>query len=171
MSSNPLGINYSPEPEDKRFRPNKKYKVKQLWALHHEIKRRIVLGQNNVDIAEALNITPQTVSNTRNSPIVKEQINKIQQASDLEVTDIGSRIREFAPKALELLEGIIEGKMGASIQLRAKYASEHLGRAGYGEIKQIRSLTAQVSRDDIEKIKERAMLIARENNLLAESND
>ena len=40
---------------------NRKYQIKELWDRHHEINRRILLGQKNKEIAEDLNITEATV--------------------------------------------------------------------------------------------------------------
>src|SRR5215510_336005 len=143
---------------DKRFKDARKYNIKKLWQLHANITQQVSLGKTNVEIAEQLDITPQTVSNVRNSPIGKEKVEILTAAMDAETVDIGRRIREFAPKALEYLERIIEGREpGASVALRAKYAAQHLGRAGYGEITKVHSLNATVTKDDIEAIKQRAL--------------
>jgi predicted transcriptional regulator len=143
---------------DKRFKDARKYNIKKLWELHQRIADDVALGKANVEIAENLGITPQTVSNVRNSPIGKEKVEILSAAMDAETVDIGRRIREFAPKALEYLERIIEGREpGASVALRAKYAAQHLARAGYGEITKVHSLNATVSKEDIENIKQRAL--------------
>lgn len=143
---------------DKRFKDARKYNIKKLWELHSAIAENVALGKTNVEISEQLNITPQTVSNVRNSPIGRDKVQILTAAMDAETIDIGRRIREFAPKALEYLEKIIEGREpGASTALRAKIASNHLARAGYGEITKVHSLNATVNKDDIEEIKQRAM--------------
>lgn len=143
---------------DKRFKEARKYNIKKLWELHANIAQQVSLGKTNVEISETLGITSQTVSNVRNSPIGKDKVEVLTAAMDAETVDIGRRIREFAPKALEYLERIIEGREpGASVALRAKYASMHLARAGYGEITKVHSLNATVSKDDIEAIKQRAL--------------
>lgn len=143
---------------DRRFKDARKYNIKKLWELHANIAQSVALGKTNVEIGEELGITPQTVSNVRNSPIGKDKVEILVSAMDAETVDIGRRIREFAPKALELLENIIEGRVpGTSVALRAKYASQHLGRAGYGEITKVHSLNATVTKDDIEQIKQRAL--------------
>ena len=100
---------------DKRFierREDKTYQVKQLWDIHHEIIRRLVIGQRSRQIAEDLNITPQTVSNVRNSPIVKRQIQMLQAQRDSEAISLKDRIDEIAPKAIKLLERKIEDDLG-----------------------------------------------------------
>jgi predicted transcriptional regulator len=143
---------------DKRFKDARKYNIKKLWELHANIAQQVSLGKTNIEIADELQITPQTVSNVRNSPIGKQKVELLTAEMDAETVDIGRRIREFAPKALEYLERIIEGREpGASVALRAKYAAQHLGRAGYGEITKVHSLNATVTREDIEAIKSRAL--------------
>lgn len=143
---------------DKRFKDARKYNIKKLWELHANIAQQVSLGKTNVEIGSDLGITPQTVSNVRNSPIGKEKVEVLTAAMDAETIDIGRRIREFAPKALEYLERIIEGREpGASTALRAKIASQHMARAGYGEITKVHSLNATVSKEDIENIKARAL--------------
>ena len=143
---------------DKRFKEARKYNIKKLWSLHANITEQVALGKTNVEISEMLNITPQTVSNVRNSPIGKDKVEILTAQMDAETVDIGRRIREFAPKALEYLERIIEGReAGISAALRAKVASAHLGRAGYGEITKVHSLNATVTASDIEMIKQRAL--------------
>ena len=153
---------------DKRFKDARKYNIKKLWSLHAQITEQVALGKTNVEIAQALDITPQTISNVRNSPIGKEKVEILTAAMDAETVDIGRRIREFAPKALEYLERIIEGREpGASVALRAKIASNHLARAGYGEITKVHSLNATVTKDDIEEIKSRALAAKQVNSSFA----
>jgi len=152
---------------DRRFKPNRKYDVKQLWESHHEILRQIVLGRNNHAIAEDLNITPQTVSNVRNNPLAKQRIEELSTRRDNDTMDIVKKMEEFAPIAEQLLEDIVSGKFdGASLALRAKYADKALGRVGYGEVRKIQSLHGTLSRDDIEDIKARALQSAREAGVI-----
>ena len=131
--------------------------MQALWEKHHEIVRQVVLGRNNVDIADAIGCTPQTVSNVRNSPIAKEEIGRLSEGRDSATVDIARRIEEFAPVALTLIERIVRGQMPeASMALRAKLASSQLARAGYGEVHKVQALHAHLSRSDIDAIKERA---------------
>lgn len=73
-------------------------------------------------------------------------------------TEVQHRIMGFALTALEYLEDLISGKIPeASCVLRAKYADKHLSRAGFGEIKHINSMNQHLSREDVERIKQRAL--------------
>jgi transcriptional regulator with XRE-family HTH domain len=157
-----------PELKDRRFVEKRQYNVKQLWEAHHEMLRRLALGESNGEVARALGITPQTVSNIRNSPMGREKLNALQEGIDKDMVIISRRIEKFAPVALDLLEGIIEGREEeASIQLRAKSAESYLGRAGYGPVHKVHSLRETLSRSDIERIKERAINAARNAGALA----
>ena len=144
---------------DERFVENgrRKYNVQAIWERHQEMIRQIVVGRTNVEIAGTIGCTPQTVSNLRNSPVAKLEIDRLSMQCDASVTDLSQRIEEFAPVALNLIENIIRGTMqDASLSLRAKLANSHLARAGYGEVHKVQSLHAHLSRGDIEGIKERA---------------
>ena len=152
---------------DKRFVEKRNYEVKSLWQNHEQMLRMVALGHSNEHIAQACGVTAKTVSNVRNSPIAKGKLDQLRQALDAEAIDIGARINEFAPVALKLLEEVISGEVEAPIAIRAKYASVHLGRAGFGEVKKIASVNTHLTRDDIEAIKMRALASANEAGLIA----
>lgn len=154
---------------DKRFVERRTYNIKTLWTQHEQMLRMVALGHSNVDIADALGCSAQQVSNVRNSPVSKLKLDDLRQQLDAEAIDIGARIQEFAPTALAVLEDVIAGRTEASIAIRAKYASAHLGRAGFGEVRKIASINTHLSRDDIEAIKDRAIHAARDAGLIASS--
>jgi hypothetical protein len=129
--------------------------------------RMVALGHSNEHVAATCGVTAQTVSNVRNSPIAQAKLRQFRQELDAEAIDIGARITEFAPQALRLLEEVISGEIEAPIAIRAKYASVHLGRAGFGEVHKVASINTHLSRDDIEAIKMRALNAASDAGLLA----
>lgn len=153
---------------DKRFVERRTYNIKTLWQQHDQMLRMLALGHSNVDIAEALGCSAQQVSNVRNSPVSKTKLQELRKALDAEAIDIGARITEFAPRALEVLEDIIAGRTEATIAIRAKYASAHLGRAGFGEVKKVASINTHLTRDDIDAIKQRAVHAAQDAGLICE---
>ncbi len=157
----------NPHLYDKRFVEKREYDIKQLWESHQEVCRLLVLGWNNMQIAEELHITPQTVSNIRNSPMAREHLEKLQNGRDEETTLIHKRVQQFAPVALKLLEDIIEGKReDASVGLQARTAENYLGRAGHGTIQKSVSVSTTLTRNDIEAIKERGRSAAREQGVM-----
>lgn len=151
--------------QDDRFlarREERRYNIKVLWERHQEILRRVVVGQTNGQIAQELGCVPQTVSNVRNSPLAQAEITRLSAARDEDTMEIARRIEEFVPTALQLVEDLVAGRIPeASISLRARHAEKYLGRAGYGEVHKVHSLTRHmISRSEIEEIKERAMSAA-----------
>lgn len=155
--------------QDGRFVERRQYNVKRLWEKHHEMLRQVTLGRTNVEIAESIGCTPQTVSNVRNSPLAREVLDQRMQQLDEQTYDMTERLKEFAPVAMRLLEEVIEGRHGASIALRARYADKHLGRVGYGEIKKIASMHEHLTREDIEAIKLRAVQAAERAGAVVEA--
>ena len=152
---------------DLRRRPpdaRKTFQVGKMWEVHQEIARLILLGYKNVEISERLGITEAMVSYTRNSPVVKDKINIMEGARDAETIDLSKEIRMKAPKALKILEQIINGEGGtigelASPALRAKTAESWIDRAGYAVQRNqgpSMHLHAHFTADEIEKLKERA---------------
>ena len=135
--------------------------VSHMWEIHHEIARRLVLGQKNVEIAEALNVTPVMVSNVRNSPIVQERITILKGARDADTIDLAREIKEVAPEALGLLKDIIRGEndgANAPIGLRARTSENMLARVGHGVPHKVQTENVHtiLTAEDIAEIKRRA---------------
>ncbi len=82
---------------------NKSYRIAKLWDIHHEITRRIALGERNKDIAAALGISVGMVVYTKNSLAGKQQVGIMRGAMDADTIDLGIKIQKFAPIALKLL--------------------------------------------------------------------
>lgn len=165
---------------DKRRRkagaPKKSFEPTQLWDRYQEVARRIVLGQKNVEIANDMSLTAETVSYIRNSEIVQAQLKKLQARANEETVDISARIKAMAPKALDVLESLINGKVdGETIpaKTRAFHAEKLLDRAGHAPPKEVRSLNlhGHYTSEDIKRIKERALSAAKNSNVLAIEDD
>jgi len=150
---------------DRRRKPREKVRPRELKTIqerHHEIIRRLMLGQSNVRIADALGITKEDVSLVRNSPIVQKQLGTLHAVRDQQTINVSRQIRDLAPASIKLLGEIIEGKgvgESAALSLRAKVAQDNLDRSGHPRQTNIRSenVHAFVTRQDIEDIKQRAM--------------
>ena len=150
---------------DKRFKPpelRKAWQVGKVWELHDEIKRRILLGQKNTVISEAIGCSVQTVSNVRNSPVIQDQLSIMRGARDASTVDIARDIQEFAPEALELLKNVVRGDgvgANASVALQAREANNFMDRAGHSAVRKhdVRGIHALLTIEDIEGIKKRAL--------------
>ncbi len=141
--------------------------VGEIWQLHEAVKQRIFLGEKNVKIAAALNCTAQQVSNIRNSPVIKNELAKMNGARDMDTIDLGKRIQTLAVRAHANLESIItDGKLSAamggkdaSINLIARESNNMMDRAGWGAPKklQMESVNVHLTTADIVDIKRRAL--------------
>jgi predicted transcriptional regulator len=134
---------------------DRKYAIQSMWDCHREVLRLAVQGLKQVDIAEALGVTPVMVSYTLNSPIAKREIENLRAARDLDAVDVAKRIQEIAPIALQTLETLLcEGNETT----RYKTATDLLDRAGHAAIRTLRteSLSVHLTKDDIDEIKNRA---------------
>lgn len=152
---------YDPDrgPDLRKNNGSRRWKISEMWEIHHEITRLLVLGWKNVEIAEHLGVTQVMVSAVRNSPVVQDKLAIMKAARDADTIDVAREIQEIAPAALELLKEIIGGDVqDASIALRAKTAESMLDRAGHGAINrsQIQNVPYYLTEDEIEDLKRRA---------------
>lgn len=143
--------------EDRRFSPsgNQTYGLKKIWESHKEIIRRILLGQKNVDIAAALGITPQTVSNVRNDPMVREQIAMMEGLRNERSVDIAADIRELCPMAVSVMKEAMADP-GSPWGVKVRAAMDLLDRGGHQAPKQVNVLHAHMTHEQIMSIKDRA---------------
>ena len=86
----------------------KTHNAKQLWQRSHEILNLTVRGLKQVDIAEILNLTPQTVSNVVNSDLGMQKISEMRKKRDEEAFDAGKEIDELTEKALNVYHEIFD---------------------------------------------------------------
>lgn len=163
----------APRQDDARFKTDRKtFEVNKMWEVHKEIVRLLLLGWKNVDIAEELHISEVMVSYTRNSKVVQSQLSIMGAARDADTIDLAREIREKAPKALELLEGIIKDNGAThSIALAAKTAENWMDRAGYGAPKRIEALVAHLTAEEIEGIKKSAVIDAEASSIITKSEE
>jgi hypothetical protein len=92
---------------DRRRNPdgNQNYDITKLWFHHNEIIRLAVAGvKSGVEIARLVGCTPQTVSNVLNSDLARARIEELTMLRDAEAIDIGKRIAEALPLAVDVLK-------------------------------------------------------------------
>jgi len=130
------------------------YTLQKMNQMHHEIVRRIVLGQKDHEIADAIGCTKATVKYTRESPVVKQKLEIMMGARDASVLEVRKRINSLAPLALQQLEEMMIDET-ASDATRTKIAQDLLDRAGYNPVAKSMDLT-KFTQDKMEEIKKRA---------------
>ena len=91
-----------PDQRRKNGEERKTFEVSEMWEMHHEIVRLLVLGMKNVEICKVLGVSQPMVSYVRNSKVVKDQLAIMRAARDADTIDVARDIREKAPKALAL---------------------------------------------------------------------
>jgi hypothetical protein len=104
----------------------RKYQIQEMWEVHHEITRRLLLGLKSKDIAQDLGVTEAVVSYTKNSHLVQQQLSLMQGARDAECVDAAVEIKRLVPKALRILEEVLDSESHPMLKLRA--ASDVLDR-------------------------------------------
>jgi hypothetical protein len=134
----------------------RQYQIQTLWDVHHEILRRLVLGQKSVEIARDLQVTAAVVSYVKNSEVGKKQLSLMHAASDVSVVNIAGRIKELAVQAVAVMEAALDSEQ--PMQTRLKAAVDVLDRAGHSAPKVMRTENyhAHFGAEDIEAIKLRA---------------
>jgi len=146
---------------DRRRKPETRrtFEVSKMWEIHNEITRRLFLGQKASHIAEDLDVSKAMVSYVRNSRVVQDKLQLMEGARDAKTVDLAVKIREEAPKALVILEKIMNGDIDAPVGLRAKEANNWLDRAGYSAVRTINAshVVAHFTADEIENIKQKAI--------------
>lgn len=144
-----------------------KFQLAAVRERQQEIIRRLVLGQDNKEIAADLGITPQMVSMTRNSTICKERIAVMEAQRDATTIDVARHIAEIAPKAAVMLEEIMDNEDNP-LATRVRIAEGFLDRAGHGKITKVQgSMThGHFTSEDIARLKEDAKRAARERGII-----
>ena len=116
------GFEYK-EPDKRRAEPGerKTHDIKQLWQRTHEILKLALLGYKPKKIAELLDITPQTVSNTLNSELGMQKLSAMRLERDVDAVDVAKEIERLYPQALKIYEQILNNEQ-AALSLRKEVA-------------------------------------------------
>ena len=134
--------------------------IGEMTELHHEICRMILLGMKNVDIAQKLNCTPQTVSNVRNSPIAKHRLRELSGVRDAVAVNFAAEVQQRAARAFEILDEVLMDETGeVPLMMRVKEANNILDRVERVEGIGQRNLHihAHLTADEIANLKQRAL--------------
>lgn len=132
----------------------RKYEIAELHDRHKNIARLASLGIPHKDIAEEVGCTPQTVSNTVNSSIVKRHIEKLHGLRDQRVIDSGKYLAELSPLAVEELRKGFNEDSGLAPNQRISLAQDILDRTNHGRTTKIQQevLHAHMTLEDIADI-------------------
>ena len=133
----------------------RKYEISFMYQRHHEIKRYVLLGLSNVDIAGIMGCTPQNISDVRNSEIFLKELRVLQTSRDSDYIDIAKVLRDDNGKSLALVRKVRDNPEHP-ISLRLKAAIDLLDRDS--RTAKVRSIQGEfthsiVSPEEVERIK------------------
>jgi len=129
--------------------------LERLQERHREILRRELLGQSRSEIAKELDISKQSVSTAKNCALGQQQLAFMQAKADDRAVAISQRFQADALAAQMMLSKLmIDDKVQAPTRLKA--AIEILDRAGYSPVRRTESVSARLTQEDIEVLKENA---------------
>lgn len=132
------------------------YTITQLNERHLEILRLMSLGMSHKAIADELNVTAQTVSNTICNKLGQGEMAQLTNARNAETIALGRRLTHIAIKAVETLESKLDDEtVPASVQVNA--ALGVLNRTLPNKVEVENKHTHTLSKETLEEIKKRAI--------------
>lgn len=129
------------------------YQIQELNARHHAILQYLALGLKNVEIAEKLGISAQSVCIVRNSQLGRAKLGELIGRTEDNVVDIKKRLEGLAPLATDTLEDLLTDPKVPSAT-RANIAKDILDRGGHGAVHRAEVIGALLSGDDIRSLRE-----------------
>lgn len=163
------------EPDGRRVEPEerKTYEIKALWQRNHEIIRLVAEGYKQVEVAEILNIDPQTVSNTVNSELGKRKLSELRLEKDEETKKLNEKVRVLTNKALNVYHEVFDNESGAATLKDRKEAAKDVVMELSGLRAPVRvhsaHLNLTLSKDELETFKQRGIDAARESGMIIDA--
>lgn len=158
--------------DQRRSEERKTYDIKALWQRNHEIINLAARGFKGTEIAEILNIHPQTVSNTLNSELGQRKLSELRLGRDEEAKKTCEKIRVLTDKALSVYHEIFDDDSGESSLKDKKavadtVALELSGLRAPTRI-QNQSVNMTLTREELEGFKKRGIEAAREAGMIVD---
>ena len=155
---------------DRRRAPEgerKTYDIKQLWQRNHEILRMALIGMKPKDIAERLDITTQTVSNTLNSELGRQKLSFLRQKRDETVIEISEEVSRLLPKAIKIYEDIMDGSVTSKL-MKETADTLVMDIAGHRAPTKVQSESAHLhmTPKDLEELKQRGIAAAKASGMV-----
>lgn len=129
----PKGGFFTPAEKRGRISDDRQFDLKHIREVHHTMKRMCLLGYSNKEIAQATGVSVQSVGNVLGSAIMRRELELARATLDKKALDIAAEVAGMAPKALAVLEQILDDD-DAPIALRAKVAMDNLSRNGVSPV-------------------------------------
>lgn len=170
--NNLYGFDYL-EPDQRRRDEESKplaYEIKQLWQRSHEIVNLSARGYKNKEIAQILNISPVTVSNTLNGKLGQYKLSEIRQDRDIETKKTVEKIRVLTDKALNVYHEAFDNESGQATFRERKDVADtvvlELSGLRVPTKVQSHSVHTTLTKDEIESFKERGTKAAHDSGIV-----
>lgn len=157
------------EPDLRRKDETRKtHNVKQLWQRSHEILNLAVRGMKQVEIAEILDLTPQTVSNVLNSDLGMQKLSDMRKERDEDTYDAVKEIDKLTEKALNVYHEIFDDDSEGRSLKKKTADTITLELSGLRVPTRIESKTFNTvaTLEEIEEFKKRGIAAARESGMI-----
>lgn len=144
--------------------------IKALWQRNHEIIDLHVRGYNGTEIAEILNIHPQTVSNTLNSELGKRKVSELRYGKDEEVKKVAEKVRILTNKALNVYHEIFDDENNEATLKDKKETADTVVLELSGLRVPAKSVSVSthttLTKDELDNFKKRGIAAARESGMI-----
>lgn len=134
-----------------------------VWRMkirHHEMARRLAIGERQVDIAREMGVTQSHLSILINtSGMFQELVREYQEVRTSEVMNFDTKIKVAAITSLERLDDVLQDDdTNLSPDFLRRCTNDLLDRAGHSPVHRSEARIAHLglSREDISEIKQRA---------------
>lgn len=160
------------EPDKRRSSERKTYDIKSLWQRNHEIINLAARGFKGTQIAEILNVHPQTVSNTLESELGRRKLSEIRLERDEEAKKVSEKIRVITNKALDTYHEIFDDKDGqVSLKDKGEFATHFLNNmSGLKAPTRIQASHGHMilTPEELEAFKQRGLEAARASGMIVD---
>lgn len=159
-------------PDKRRVDPENRttYEIQSLWQRSHEIINLAAKGYKNVEIAEILNIHPQTVSQTLNSELGQRKLSEIRLERDNETKALVEKVRVLTKKALQIYHEVLDDDSGEATLKDKKNVADtvvlELSGLRVPTKVQSASFSATLTAEDLTDLKKRAIDAGKASGLI-----
>lgn len=130
--------------------------IQRLKPIHYEILRLTFLTYSRREITQLLNVTEQTITNTINSTLGQQELNRLKASQDEQTMVLKQRIAEVRPRALKILVDDME-RDEVSPAVRSSNAKFILGELGGLTLRNTPDLPNHLTPAQMETIKQLAI--------------
>ena len=135
----------------------RKFKIKEIHKRHREMARLAAMGLSNLEISRQIGVTPQCVSDSINSPLLRSHINDLQASRDGSVAAQARRLSRLASQAIDNIEKGVSGETQLESKDLMRLSTDVLDRTGHGKTHKLEGKMSHghMTVSDIEELKKR----------------